>query len=42
MDFTGRPMKGMLMVDAETVAEDAALAFWLTHCFAFVRTLPPK
>lgn len=42
MDFTGRPMKGMLMVDAETVAEDAAFAFWLTHCFAFVRTLPPK
>ena len=42
MDFTGRSMKGMLMIDAETVAEDAALAFWLTHCFAFVRTLPPK
>jgi len=42
MDFTGRPMKGMLMIDADTVADDAALQRWLTHCFAFVRTLPPK
>lgn len=30
------------MVDAETVAEEAALQRWLTHCFAFVRTLPDK
>ena len=42
MDFTGRPMKGMLMIDADTVADDAALQDWLSHCFAFVRTLPPK
>lgn len=42
MDFTGRPMKGMLMIDADTVADDAALQRWLAHCFAFVRTLPPK
>ncbi len=30
------------MIDADTVAEDVALQRWLTHCFAFVRTLPPK
>ena len=33
---------GMLMIDADTVADDAALQDWLSHCFAFVRTLPPK
>ena len=30
------------MIDADTVADDAALHDWLSHSFAFVRTLPPK
>jgi len=30
------------MIDADTAADDAALQDWLSHCFAFVRTLPPK
>lgn len=42
MDFTGRPMKGMIMVDAAAVAEDDALQQWLSRCLAFVMTLPPK
>ena len=42
MDVTGRPMKGMVMVDADAIADEAALQRWLSHCFSFVRTLPPK
>lgn len=30
------------MIAADTVADDAALQDWLSLCFAFVRTLPPK
>ncbi|MCG8394731.1 MAG: TfoX/Sxy family protein [Pseudomonadales bacterium] len=42
MDFTGRPMKGMIMVDADVVADDAVLRQWLKRCLDFVLTLPPK
>lgn len=42
MDFTGRPMRGMIMVDAAVLAEDQALLQWLSRCLAFVMTLPPK
>lgn len=42
MDFTGRPMKGMVMVAAEGLADDAALARWVGRGLAFVSTLPPK
>lgn len=42
MDFTGRAMKGMVMVDAAVLAEESDLQRWLTVCFDFVRTLPAK
>ena len=42
MDKTGRPMKGMVYVDAEGIAEDDALALWVNRTTAFVDTLPPK
>lgn len=42
MKFTGRPMKGMLTVDAAGLAEDADLAAWVDRCLAFVDGLPPK
>ena len=42
MDFTGRPMRGMIMLESDAVADEDALQEWLGHCFAFVRTLPPK
>ena len=42
MDFTGRPMKGMIMVDAAVLAEEDALQHWLSLCLDFVMTLPPK
>ena len=42
MDFTGRPMKGMIKVDAAVLDDDAALQLWLSRCLAFAMTLPPK
>lgn len=42
MDFTGRPMKGYVYVDAPGLKSDADLEFWLARCEAFVSTLPPK
>lgn len=42
MDFTGRPLKGMLYVDPEGIAEDDELKAWIDRCLVFVRALPPK
>ena len=42
MDFTGRPMKGMLYVDPPGIATDADLRAWVERCIAFVQTLPAK
>lgn len=42
MDFTGKPLKGMVYVDAGGIESDAALDAWLDDCRAFVATLPPK
>ena len=42
MDFTGRPMKGMLYVDPPGFATDAALDAWVARALAFTETLPPK
>jgi hypothetical protein len=41
MDFTGKPMKSMLFVDARGVDSDASLSEWVEASCAFVRTLPP-
>jgi TfoX/Sxy family transcriptional regulator of competence genes len=42
MDFTGRPMKGMVYVGAEAIATDADLAAWLGLGLAFAHSLPPQ
>ncbi|MCK0154465.1 TfoX/Sxy family protein [Alcanivorax sp. S6407] len=42
MDFTGRAMKGMIMVDSAVLAEEDEMTRWLACCFDFVRTLPAK
>src|SRR5687767_1176203 len=42
MDFTGRPMKGMLYVGADGTAGDAELDRWVEHGLAHARSLPPK
>lgn len=42
MDFTGRPMRGYVYVDAPGIRRAAALASWLERGLAFVGTLPAK
>lgn len=42
MDFTGKPMKGYVMVAAEGVADDAALADWVARALAFAGSLLRK
>ena len=42
MDFTGKPMKGMVYVEPEGIAEDKDLEDWVNACLKFIRSLPPK
>lgn len=42
MDFTGRPMRGYVFVDAEALESDADLKEWVELCADFVATLPAK
>lgn len=42
MDFTGRPMKGMVYVTSEGISEDEDLSNWLNLCLEFINSLPPK
>ncbi|QSP94178.1 TfoX/Sxy family protein [Marinobacter salinisoli] len=42
MDFTGRPMKGLVYVSAEGVSEDGDLSQWIDRCLDFVASLPEK
>ena len=42
MDFTGRPMRNLIYVDAAGTADDAALRSWIDRALRFVDTLPPK
>ena len=42
MDFTGRPLRGLVYVDAPGVATDAQLEDWIARGLAYARSLPPK
>lgn len=42
MDFTGKPMKNMVYVDAEGTASDESLASWVEAGADFASSLPPK
>lgn len=42
MNFTGKPLKGMVYVDPEGIAEDEDLRRWVERCLNFMKTLPPK
>ncbi len=42
MDFTGRPMTGMVMVATEGLASDEALEQWIWQGIRFVSSLPSK
>lgn len=41
-DTTGRPMKGFVVVEAEGIADPAALAGWVEAGVGFASSLPPK
>jgi hypothetical protein len=42
MDFTGRPMKGMVYVEPDGIATDKALRNWVRTAAKFVAALPRK
>ncbi len=42
MDFTGRPMTGMAMVDTDGLTSDESLAQWIRQGILFVSSLPSK
>jgi len=42
MDFTGRPMKGMVFVGPDGTRDDDSLAAWVDRAVAFASSLPPK
>lgn len=42
MDFTGKPMKGMVYVTPEGTADSGTLEEWVNRCLAFSLSLPPK
>lgn len=42
MDFTGRPMRGMVFVAAAGLRTPAAVKAWAERGAAFARSLPPK
>lgn len=42
MDLTGTPIRSIVLVAPEGVADDDALQGWVDEALAFVRTLPPK
>ncbi len=42
MDFTGKPMKGMIYVDPKGTKSDTLLKDWLKIALNFTQTLTPK
>lgn len=42
MDFTGRPMTGMVYVEPAGIASDEDLLGWVERGVAFAASLPPK
>ena len=42
MDFTGRPMRGWIMVKAGGIDSDDTLRAWVDRAVSFCSTLPPK
>ena len=42
MDFTGRPVRGMIYVDAPGIEDDDDLQAWLQRGLSFTATLPAK
>ncbi len=42
MDFTGRPMKGMVFVGPDGINDDGALSEWIDRGVTFAQSLPKK
>ena len=42
MDFTGRPMKGFVIVSQTGLADDRSISEWIAVATRFVGALPPK
>jgi TfoX/Sxy family transcriptional regulator of competence genes len=42
MDFTGRPLKGYVYIDAPAISADQDLKAWVLWCLEFVAKLPEK
>lgn len=42
MDFTGKPLRGLIFVEPPGFRSDADLASWLARATTFVTALPPK
>ena len=42
MDFTGKPLKGMVYVGSEGIESEKQLGQWVQRCLAYISTLPPK
>lgn len=42
MNFTGKPMRAMLVVTADALDSDDTLTRWLERALDFTGTLPPK
>ena len=42
MDFTGRPMKGMITITGVGLETDEALRGWLDQALSYARSLPSK
>lgn len=42
MDFTGRPMKGMVYVAPSALRRSTSLETWVEKGLAYARSLPPK
>jgi hypothetical protein len=41
-DYTGKPMRGWLMVDIEGLDTPDALQYWVDRALAYASRLPPK
>ncbi|WP_426357800.1 TfoX/Sxy family protein [Pseudocolwellia sp. HL-MZ19] len=42
MDFTGKPVKGLVYILPEGFESDDDLSYWINFCISFVDSLPPK
>ena len=42
MDFTGKPLGGLIYVNSDGISEDEDLNSWVKRCLVFVNTLSGK